>query len=137
MSGPICPDCGMFDIDPFVDVGGTKKNRCTFCGWEGEPLPRKILYTKQMRSYRDEHRMMKKQRDEGMLFFIRIYVDDPEKAEDDPDLYDDLLDLLDIDTLDGPYHDPPYFFIKTEKKISERTIKKIMRSPRIVNISIF
>ena len=136
MSGPICPDCTMFDIEPFVDENGTSKNKCTFCGWEGEPLPRKILSSQQQRSYRDEHRFMQKQREKGNLFFIRIYVDDPEKAEDDPDLYDDLMELLDIDTLDEPYRDPPYFLIRSDHEISDGTIKKIMKSPRIVNFSI-
>jgi len=72
----------------------------------------------------------------GKLFFIRIYVDDPQKAEDDPDLYDDLMELLDIDTLDDPYRDPPYLLIRSDHEISDRTKKQIMRSHRVVNISI-
>lgn len=137
MSGSICPDCGMFDIDSYKDENEKEMNRCTFCGWKGDPLPRKMLSSQQLRSYRDEHRIMKERRDKGRLFFMRIYIDDLEKAEDDPDLYDDIMELLGIDTLDEPDRDPPYFFIKTKKETPVRILNKIKSSPRIKNISIY
>ncbi len=136
MSGPICPDCEMFDIEEFKDDKGKKKNRCTFCKWEGDPLPRKQLNSEQIRSYAKEQRSMKKLREEGKLFFIRTYVDDPEAIEDDLDLLEDLMDLLDIDTLDGPFHEPPYYFNMVQGKPSDITIREIKALTGIVDITV-
>jgi hypothetical protein len=137
MSGPVCPDCSMFDIGSFTDDKGNKKNRCNFCKWEGDPLPRKQLYSEQMRSYAEEQRSMKKQRENGELFFVRIFVDDPEAIEDDLDLIEDLMDLLEIDTLDGPFHDPPYYFNIVRERPSDSTIQKIKTLKGIVDITVF
>ncbi len=136
MSGLICPDCRMFDIESFSNDKGKKMNKCTFCGWQGDPLPRIALSSHQLHSYRDEQREMQKQKQEGTLCFIRLYVEDPEKFEDDLDGIEDLMDLLEIDTLDGPYHDPPYYFIMVNEEPSESTIQQMRDITGILDLRI-
>lgn len=136
MSGPICPDCIMFDIEPYTDDSGNRRNRCTFCGWQGDALPRKSLSQEQLRSYGVEQRRMREQRDEGKLFFVRIFVESEDVLEEELDLCESLMEHLDLETLNGPYHDPPYFFNKVQKRPSKRILKRIMALPGVVDITV-
>ncbi len=74
MSGPICPDCNMFDIESFTDDKGRRKYRCTFCNWEGDPLPRKGLSIFQLKSYGREQKKMKMQRKENKLINFKQFM---------------------------------------------------------------
>ncbi len=137
MSGYICPDCKMFDIDLFTDESGEKKHRCKFCNWQGDPLPRIGLPLPQERAYRREQNTMKRQRKDNKLFFLRIYVKDPDTIIDDDDIWISLMEKLEIDTLDDPAYDPPYFFIKAKKRPSDRVIIYIKEIPGVLNITIY
>ena len=128
MSGPICPDCGMFDIK-IED----KKNSCRFCGWEGRPLPRKILSSEMLRDYGHRQRELRKKREECKLFFIRIYINN----EDNVELDKQIMELLDLDTLDGPKEEGSYYFIELDHKPTEEQIKKIKSFKEVIDIKVF
>ena len=51
---------------------------------------------------------MEKKRKQGKLFFVRVYVDNPDVAIDNPDFDMDLMEILDIDTLDDVSNDEIY-----------------------------
>ena len=79
---------------------------------------------------------MREQRDEGKLFFVRIFVESEDVLEKELDLCESLMELLDLDTLDGPYHDPPYYFNMVRKRPSKRTSKLIMALPGVVDVTV-
>ena len=80
---------------------------------------------------------MREQREEGKLFFVRVFVESVDIIGDDLDLCESLMEHLDVDTLDGPYHDPPYYFNTVKKKPSKRTLKLIRALPGVVDITAF
>ena len=79
---------------------------------------------------------MREQRDEGKLFFVRVLVASEDVLEEELDLCDSLMEHLDVETLDGPYHDPPYYFNKVQKRPSKGTLKLIMALPGVVDVTV-
>ena len=79
---------------------------------------------------------MREQRDEGKLFFVRVFVEKEDLLEEDLDLCESLMEYLDVDTLDGPYHDPPYYFNAVNERPSKRTLKQIMGLPGVVDVTV-
>lgn len=88
---------------------------------------------------------MLKQKKEGKLFFLRIYFE--EQEEDD--VTDQLMELLDLDSLEGGKDIPEYaalndfddktylyFFIEVHKKPDEEMIKKIKGLKGVFGIDI-
>ena len=134
MSGPICPDCGFFDIDEKNSLFG-KKNICTFCGWEGELLPRKILSSDQYVGYGEEHRNKRDLREVGKLHFMRIHVKDDDDVQDD--ITFNLMDILELESLCSPDSEPPYFFIEISEKPSAVLLKKIKVMKGVKKVKIF
>ena len=53
------------------------------------------------------------------------------------DLWIDLMQKLEINHLDDPAHEPPYFFIKAKKKPSDEIIKYIKKIPSVIDITIY
>ena len=70
MSGPICPDCGSFDIHR-ID---TSTDSCGFCGWQGPLRPRRILTPETQHRLAEENRRNKELKETDALFFLRIHL---------------------------------------------------------------
>jgi len=130
MSGPICPDCGMFESNE-------KGTKCSFCNWKGDPLPRRSLALPELRAHGREQRRMRKLRSDNKLFFLRIYVKDPDTIIDDDNVWMKLMEKLEINTLDDPAHEPPYFFIKVKKKPTDEILDYIRDIPGVLKITIY
>ena len=84
MSSPVCPDCGLFDIEEFVEE---KKvfHRCTFCGWKGDPQPYEDRPPEVEEMLAKEHDKKRQARKEDKLFFIRVFIS-KDKFNPTPDL---------------------------------------------------
>jgi len=135
MSGPICPDCKMFDITSFTEKG-KKKYRCTFCNWEGDPLPRIGLSVHQLRTYRKEQKKDIEQRKKGKLFFIRVYVEKAGDIMDVESVWMWLMETLKLEHLDDPGHEPPYFFFKVKEKPTEKIINHIKGFKGVISVRV-
>ncbi|MFC1774902.1 hypothetical protein ACFLZN_01140 [Nanoarchaeota archaeon] len=139
MSGPICPDCGSFDIKD-LDKG---RQKCGFCGWEGPGRGRKILSPEGFEHYHKIHEENQKLRDEGKLFFLRIFLS-PKAKDDVTDVILESLESNPDSSLRGvggskrEYDESkPYFLVKYHKKPSEELIEKLMNIEGVVDVKVF
>ncbi len=129
MSGPICPDCGSFNVLPLKK----DNDKCNFCGWEGEKLPRKILSTDMYDEYVQEQRQKKKAREDGELFFLRVFV----KAEryQDP-VEDELFMMLDADCAQCSWQKPWYIYMELNSKPTKAEKDKIKKLKGVTDIKV-
>ena len=122
MSGPICPDCNFYDFEEVSTLTG-KKIRCTFCGWEGGPLPRKILSSGMLNDFAKDHNIRRKLKEEGKLFFLRVYVTDDEDRQDD--MLFEIMEMCNLTSMSGARGNPPYFFIEFHEQKPEEMVRKV------------
>ena len=119
MSGPICPDCGSFDIHRIDDI----TDRCGFCGWQGPSRPRRTLTPENQHRLAEENRKNKELKEAGNLFFLRIHL--KEETIDYVNTRSKIYKIL--DRSEGIKYSTKqlYFFTKLAAKPSPESLEQL------------
>jgi hypothetical protein len=128
MSGPICPDCSSFEIES----KSKREDKCKFCGWIGEKLPRKIVSSEGLREMGNSQRDDRKLRENNQLFFLRIYCNSENAFDFVSEYIDEIFNLADSYT----YTDK-YLFYRLSTKPSKEIISKIRKIKGVKKVSLF
>jgi len=130
MSGPICPDCGSFDIHR-IDAS---TDRCGFCGWQGPSRPRRILTPETQHRLAEENRRNKELKEAGALFFLRIHL------KETPNNYEKTRSTIYeiLDQSEGIKHSTAqsYFFTKLETKPSPESLEKLQSLKEVKKVEL-
>ncbi len=130
MSGPICPDCGSFDIhrvDDFTD-------RCGFCGWHGPSRPRRALTPENQHNLAEENRRNVELKESGGLFFLRIHL--RETPVDYESTRSKIYQILDRGEGIKYSTAQSYFFTKLETKPSPESLEQLKSLAEIVKVEL-
>ena len=135
MSGPICPDCSGLEVGAVGSSQRAKKHYCPLCGWKGSPLPNKSVPSEGLQFLGENYREKKRLREKGELFFLRIYLIGTEEEMDQ--VTDEVMELFELESLEGERGDPPYLLIELSNKLSHSHRKKMNSLPGVKKLKLF
>ena len=126
MSGPICPDCGTFEIKRGSPSGAS----CTLCGWSGERLSNKALDPEDQRKKAASNRAKIERRKSGQLFFLRVFM--PEQYEEK--VTDAVMKLLDLKSIS--LNGGGYLYVELSERPSEEVLRKLESIRHVTKVTL-
>lgn len=88
-----------------------------------------------LNEFGEDHSVKRKLKEEGKLFFLRVYVTGDEDRQDD--MLFEIMDMCNLKSMSGTRGDPPYFFVELREQNPDEMVRKVKSIKGVKKIKIF